>query len=53
MLPTPVEVAEDERQQKELAQAKVEEERRQKELAQQQAEVLAAQLRELGIEPNI
>lgn len=38
LLPTVAEVAEDERQQKELAVAK--------------AEALAAQLRELGIEPN-
>jgi Uma2 family endonuclease len=45
LLPTPVEVAQEERRQKELAQAKAE-------LDAQRAERLAAQLRELGIEPN-
>jgi len=45
LLPTPVEVAQEERRQKELAQAKAE-------LEAQRAERLAAQLRELGIEPN-
>ena len=39
LLPTPKEVAEDERRQKELAVAR--------------AEALADQLRELGIEPNV
>ena len=46
LLPTPKEVAEDERRQKELAQARAEQE-------SQRAEALADQLRELGIEPNV
>lgn len=45
LLPTPTEVAENERRQKESAQARAEQE-------SQRAETLAAQLRELGIEPN-
>ncbi|MFE1743916.1 Uma2 family endonuclease [Coleofasciculus sp. H7-2] len=43
---------EEERQQKELAQATAEEERQQKELAQARVEQLAAKLRELGIDPD-
>lgn len=53
LLPTPLEVATDERQQKELAQSTANEERQQKELAQARAEALAAKLRELGIEPEV
>ncbi|RUR85115.1 Uma2 family endonuclease [Chlorogloeopsis fritschii PCC 9212] len=53
ILPTPLEVAEFERQQKELAQQQAESERQQKELAQQRADALAAQLRALGIEPDV
>ncbi|BAY25730.1 hypothetical protein NIES2100_55370 [Calothrix sp. NIES-2100] len=45
--------AEQERQQKELAQQQAEQERQQKELAQQRLEQLAAQLKALGVEPDI
>jgi Uma2 family endonuclease len=45
--------AEDERRQKELAQASATQEAQRAEEAAQRAEALAAQLRELGIEPNV
>jgi Uma2 family endonuclease len=66
LVPTPEESADSERQQKEVAQQQVDSERQQKEVAQQQAdserqqkevaqqraELLAAKLRELNIDPD-
>ena len=66
LIPTPQERAEqekqekelaqqrvqEERQQKELAQQQVQEERQQKELVQQQVEELLARLKQLGVEPD-
>ncbi len=52
LVPTPEEVADSERQQKELAQQLADSERQQKELAQQRADRLAAKLRELNIDPD-
>ena len=52
LVPTPEEVAESERQEKELAQTQVGLERQEKELAQIKVERLAAKLRELNIDPE-
>jgi hypothetical protein len=52
LVPTPEEVADSERQQKEVAQQRADSERQQKELAQQRADRLAAKLRELNIDPD-
>ena len=52
LVPTPEEVAEKERQQKELALEQAEKERQHKELALERAERLATKLRELNIDPD-
>ena len=52
VVPTPEEVAESERQEKELALQQLESERHEKELAITQVERLAAKLRELNIDPD-
>ncbi|NWF61061.1 MAG: Uma2 family endonuclease [Fischerella sp.] len=52
-IPTPAELAEQERQQKQLAQQQIEQERQRAEQERQRAEQLAARLRALGIDPDL
>jgi Uma2 family endonuclease len=52
-IPTPAELAQQESQQKQLAQQQIEQERQRAEQERQRAEQLAARLRALGIDPDL